>query len=99
MRVLHLLAVGASFNEALAFTSLAGAGVISPGHQGLFALDSQSGHDQSPVPQTKPAVATRKSFIDFVGVAIASPLVVNPLPVSASGGATAGGAYLLSGIV
>ena len=97
----HLLAIGVLLHQAVAFipSDAAGNPVRTPGSfDQVLGSCYGCGDIESPV-DAKPAVTTRKSFVEdtlraCVGLSIVSTM---PLPVYASGGATAGGAYLLSG--
>lgn len=96
----NLLVILALLHQTTAFLASPYAGVLSVKH-GVAgkALGSHrgSGRDEPT------GVSTRKSFIEdafkaSVELSIASSVMVTPQSAVASGGATAGGAYLLSGM-
>lgn len=93
----NLLVIGALIHQATAFLSSPSVGLAFQ-TRGLSRISAfGSGYDKS-----ASAESTRKSFIEDViqaslGLSVASVAVTTPQIASASGGATAGGAYLLSG--
>jgi hypothetical protein len=96
--LLHLLVVGSLIHRAAAFLASLSNAVVSRKDgkiEDCLGSQSGSGHDES---AGKPTV-TRTSFMEeALGASVGISLVLlNPPPVFASGGATAGGAYLLSG--
>ncbi|KAL3775253.1 hypothetical protein HJC23_004107 [Cyclotella cryptica] len=95
MRIpLHLLVIGAVCNQVSAFISLVDVGVASYSY--CFRQ-----YYRTPETLRSPTVTTRKFFVGEAvrvsfGISIATSATTTPTPAFASGGATAGGAYLLS---
>lgn len=98
MRIpLRLLVISVAYHQASAFISSVDVGVASQRH--CF-------HQYCHTPEIlgSPAVTTRKLFVGEAarvsfGLWVATSVTATPTPAFASGGATAGGAYLLSGEV
>ena len=99
--LMQLLIITALIHHATAFTS--SSSLASRRHE-LFqqAFESNGMAASESDVEARSLVSTRNSFVTEVlraaaGISIASSVAMEPLPVYASGGATAGGAYLLSG--
>lgn len=100
--LMQLLIITALIHHAAAFTS-ASSSLVSRRHE-LFqhAFESNGMSASESDVEARSLVSTRNSFVTEVlraaaGISIASSVAMDPSPVYASGGATAGGAYLLSG--